>query len=39
VYSPSRKIEGKFEGGERDTAALLEVVQQTTDQVAAVVIR
>jgi hypothetical protein len=39
VYSPSRKIEGKFEGGERDTAALLEVVQQTTDQVAAVVIQ
>jgi len=32
VYSPSRKLEGKFEGGERDTEALLEVVHQTAEQ-------
>jgi hypothetical protein len=32
VYSPTRKLEGKFEGGARDTEALLEVVHQTAER-------
>jgi hypothetical protein len=35
VYSPSRKLEGKFEGGAHDTEALLEVVHQTAEQLVA----
>jgi hypothetical protein len=34
VYSPERKLEGKFEGGSHDTEALLEAVHKTAEQVA-----
>jgi|KBSSwiStaDraftv2_1062776.scaffolds.fasta_scaffold507556_2 hypothetical protein len=34
VYSPGKKIEGKFEGGANDTAALLEAVHKTAEDIA-----
>ncbi len=34
VYSPSQKLEGKFEGGPRDTAAVLEAVRKTIEELA-----
>lgn len=34
VYSPQRKLEGKFEGNESDAAAVLEVVHKTSEAVA-----
>lgn len=34
VYSPPRKIEGKFEGGPGDTEALLEAVHKTVEALA-----
>lgn len=34
VYSPTTKLTGKFEGGADDTKALVELVHQTTEQIA-----
>jgi hypothetical protein len=39
VYSPSKKLAGKFEGGADDTEALIEVVHQTSGQVADLIAR
>jgi len=32
VFSPGRKLEGKFEGGEQDTQALIDTVHKTAEQ-------
>jgi len=34
VYSPGKKLEGKFEGGARDTEALLETVHKTAEEIS-----
>jgi len=34
VYSPRQKLEGKFQGGSRDTEALLETVHKTVEEIA-----
>ncbi|HEU4590236.1 MAG TPA: hypothetical protein VFS13_04960 [Steroidobacteraceae bacterium] len=39
VYSPSRKLPGKFEGDAADTEALLEAVHQTSEAVSSVLAR
>lgn len=39
VYSPGKKLTGKFAGDADDTQALLEVVHQTTEQIADFVAR
>jgi hypothetical protein len=38
VYSPRRSIEGKFQGGTDDTAALLETVHKTAEALAAAIV-
>jgi hypothetical protein len=37
VYSPPRKLSGKFEGAGEDTAALLEAVHKTSEALAAAI--
>jgi hypothetical protein len=39
VYSPRRKIEGKFEGEEGDTHALLEAVHMTAEALATAIVQ
>ena len=39
VYSPNAKLEGKFEGANADTAALLDAVHQTSEAVAAAMLQ
>lgn len=39
VYSPSSKLAGKFEGDKADTAALLDVVHQTSEAISAALVR
>jgi hypothetical protein len=39
VYSPRRKIEGKFEGEESDTHALLEAVHMTAEALATAIVQ
>jgi hypothetical protein len=39
VYSPRRKIEGRFEGAEDDTAALLEAVHMTAEALATAIVQ
>jgi len=39
VYSPSSKLEGKFEGANVDTAALLDAVHQTSEAVASAILQ
>jgi len=39
VYSPRAKLAGKFEGGEDDTQALLELVHQTSEAVVGAIVQ
>jgi hypothetical protein len=39
VYSPRKKLTGKFAGSAEDTEALLEVVHQTSEAVAGAIVR
>jgi hypothetical protein len=39
VYSPTRKLPGKFEGDAADTEALLEAVHQTSEAISSVIVR
>jgi hypothetical protein len=39
VYSPTRKLPGKFEGDAADTEALLEAVHRTSEAVATVMLQ
>jgi hypothetical protein len=39
VYSPAQKLAGKFEGDADDTQALVEVVHQTSEQIADIIAR
>jgi len=39
VYSPRAKLAGKFQGGEDDTQALLELVHQTTEAVVGAIVQ
>ena len=39
VYSPRRKIEGKFEGAEDDTETLLEAVHMTAEALATAIVQ
>ena len=39
VFSPNSKLEGKFEGANADTAALLDAVHQTSEAVAAAMLQ
>jgi hypothetical protein len=39
VYSPTRKLPGKFEGDAADTEALLEAVHQTSEAVATAMLQ
>jgi hypothetical protein len=39
VYSPETKLTGKFQGGEDDTRALLELIHQTAEEVSTVISR
>jgi hypothetical protein len=39
VYSPNSKLAGKFEGDQADTAALIDVVHQTSESVAAALVQ
>jgi hypothetical protein len=39
VFSPQRKLPGKFEGGAEDTEALLDTVHQTAESLAATILQ
>ena len=39
VYSPQRKLTGKFEGASEDTEALLEAVHKTSEAVAMAIVQ